>query len=160
MNTVTKIAAAAVLWIGCVATAAAGIEVNIDRSSQKMYVAVDGVTKYVWRVSTGKRGYDTPQGDFRPFRLEQEHFSTEWNNAPMPHSIFFTNQGHAIHGTNKTRQLGRTASHGCVRLAPREAAKLFELVSRAGLGNTTISITDTVSPAVIAGDIVDTRSVY
>jgi len=160
MNTVTKIAAAAALWIGCVASAAAGVEVNVDRSSQKMYVAVDGVTQYVWRVSTGKRGYDTPKGDFRPFRMEQEHFSQEWDNAPMPYAIFFTDRGHAIHATNNTRRLGRTASHGCVRLAPRDAAKLFELVARAGLGNTTITISDTVSPAVIAGDIVDIRSVY
>ena len=160
MNTVTKIAVAAVMWIGCVASAAAGVDVTIDKSSQKMYVAVDGVTQYVWRVSTGKRGYTTPSGDFRPFRLERKHFSREWNNAPMPHSIFFTERGHAIHGTNKTRRLGRVASHGCVRLAPRHAAKLFALVERAGLGNTTISITDRVSARMVASEIVDVRSVY
>jgi lipoprotein-anchoring transpeptidase ErfK/SrfK len=159
MNTLTKIAAAAVLWIGTVASAAAGLDVTIDRSAQKMYVAVNGVTQYVWPVSTGKRGYATPTGDFRPFRMEEEHYSKEWNDAPMPHSIFFTGQGHAIHGTT-ARKLGRVASHGCVRLAPQNAAKLFALVERAGLGNTKIAIADKVSPAVIAGDIVHVRGVY
>jgi hypothetical protein len=120
----------------------AGIDIYIDKSSQRMTVAVDGVRRYTWKVSTGKRGYATPSGTFRPFRMEPDHFSTEWDNAPMPHSIFFTYQGHAIHGSPYTTRLGRAVSHGCVRLAPQNAATLYSLVARNGMGGTRITISD------------------
>lgn len=120
--------------------AKAGVDIHIDKSSQMMVVAVDGVRRYTWKVSTGKTGYVTPGGTYQPFRLERTHRSTEWDNAPMPHSIFFTTRGHAIHGSYSTRYLGRAVSHGCVRLAPRNAATLFRLVSTEGLGNTRITI--------------------
>lgn len=122
--------------------AVAGIDIHIDTSVQRMSVAVNGIHRYTWKVSTGKSGYATPSGTFRPFRMEPDHFSTEWDNAPMPHSIFFTYQGHAIHGSPHTRRLGRAVSHGCVRLAPRDAAMLYSLVGRLGLAQTRIMITD------------------
>jgi hypothetical protein len=46
----------------------------------------------------------------------------------MPYAIFFTDAGHAIHGSHATNHLGTPASHGCVRLAPRHASILFGLV--------------------------------
>ena len=64
--------------------ASAGIVVSIDKSAQRMTVTVDGVKKYYWPVSTGARGYTTPSGTFQPFRMEEEHFSEEWDDAPMP----------------------------------------------------------------------------
>jgi lipoprotein-anchoring transpeptidase ErfK/SrfK len=160
MKTVTKVAAGIVFWIACVTGAAAGGDVKIDKSTQRMSVSVDGVTRYVWSVSTGVDGYNTPSGNFRPFRMEQDHRSDEWDNAPMPFSIFFTEQGHAIHGSYQTRSLGRPASHGCVRLAPQHAAKLYELVVRTGLGNTSVSITGSLPSERFAGDIVEARTVY
>jgi L,D-transpeptidase catalytic domain len=116
------------------------LEVNINKASQKMTVKVDGVTEYVWLVSTGAASYDTPSGQYKPFRLEEDHFSKEWDDAPMPHAIFFTPRGHAIHGSYSIKSLGRKASHGCVRLHPDNAAILFDLVQEAGLGNTKVSI--------------------
>jgi lipoprotein-anchoring transpeptidase ErfK/SrfK len=160
MNTASKIAAVIAIWIGCVTAAAAGVDIRIDQSTQRMVVSVDGATRYVWSVSTGVDGYNTPSGTFRPFRMEQDHHSDEWNDAPMPFSIFFTEQGHAIHGSYQTRALGRPASHGCVRLAPRQAAKLYALVAQAGLGNTSISITGSVSSERLAGAVVNTNGVY
>jgi hypothetical protein len=121
-------------------TAQASIDIYIDKSSQRMTVAVDGVKRYTWKVSTGKLGYATPSGTFRPFRMERDHFSKEWDDAPMPNSIFFTYEGHAIHGSYHTSGLGRAVSHGCVRLAPQNAAKLYSLVTREGMGNTRITI--------------------
>ena len=135
-----KVAAAITFFAALTVTAEAGVDVHIDKTDQRMFVAVDGVTRYVWPVSTGAAGYDTPAGTFTPFRMERKHFSREWDNAPMPYSIFFTTDGHAIHGSNQTRSLGRPASHGCVRLAPRHARKLFELVSETGLQQASISI--------------------
>jgi hypothetical protein len=114
------------------------VEIIISKVSQKMTVKVDGDTEYVWPVSTGAAGYETPSGNYRPFRMEAEHFSKEWDDAPMPHSIFFTDRGHAIHGSYYVRSLGRRASHGCVRLAPENAKILFGLVGEAGMSNTRV----------------------
>ena len=67
------------------------------------------------------------------------HYSREWDNAGMPHSIFFK-RGYAIHGSYETKYLGRPASHGCVRLHPSAAAQLFAVVRQKGAANTTIRI--------------------
>ena len=122
-------------------TATASVLVTVNKATQRMTVLVDGETRYSWPVSTGMKGYATPAGTFRPFRLEEEHYSKEWDDAPMPHSIFFTPAGHAIHGSNATRRLGSPASHGCIRIAPANAAKLFALVSAEGLSNTKVVVT-------------------
>lgn len=114
--------------------------ISINKVSQKMTVELDGRSKYKWPVSTGAAGYETPSGTYSPFRLEKEHFSKEWDDAPMPHSIFFTGQGHAVHGSYHVKSLGRRASHGCVRLHPDNAAKLFALVQETGLSNTTVVV--------------------
>ena len=114
--------------------------ISINKANQKMTVSLDGDTLHRWKVSTGARGYDTPSGNFRPFRLEKDHFSKEWDDAPMPHSIFFTTRGHAVHGSYHTKSLGRRASHGCVRLHPDNAAKLFALVQKTGLSNTRVIV--------------------
>ncbi len=112
--------------------------ISINKVSQKMTVTLDGDTVYRWPVSTGASGYETPSGTFRPFRLEKEHFSKEWDDAPMPYSIFFTMDGHAVHGSYHVKSLGRRASHGCVRLHPDNAAKLFALVQKTGMSNTRV----------------------
>jgi hypothetical protein len=100
----------------------ANLQISINKSTQHMTVTVDGRRLYDWPVSTGGRGYDTPNGSFKPFRMEIDHHSDEWDDAPMPYSIFFTKIGHAIHGTDKQRNLGRPVSHGCVRLSVKNAA--------------------------------------
>ncbi|PZF76429.1 hypothetical protein DK847_13575 [Aestuariivirga litoralis] len=114
--------------------------VTINKVSQKMTVELDGDTLYKWPVSTGAPGYETPSGTYRPFRLEREHFSKEWDDAPMPYSIFFTGRGHAVHGSYHIKSLGRRASHGCVRLHPDNAAKLFALVQKTGTSNTRVVV--------------------
>src|SRR4051812_42306038 len=126
--------------------AAAKILIEIDKSAQRMVVSQDGAQLYVWPVSTGQRGYDTPGGEFTPFRMEKDHYSREWDDAPMPHSIFFTKRGHAIHGTEHTRNIGRPASHGCVRLEPENARLLFEMVKAEGVGNTRVVLTGETAP--------------
>src|SRR5258708_13597502 len=73
--------------------------------------------------------------------MERDHFSKEWDDAPMPFSIFFTQKGHAIHGSLEVKRLGTPASHGCVRLLPANAEKLFALVEQEGVLNTTVVLT-------------------
>ena len=123
------------------APACADVLVQIDKSSQRMSVSVDGVTRYNWPVSTGRDGYGTPSGTFHPQAMMRSYFSRKYYNAPMPHAIFFY-YGFAIHGTNDIAQLGGPASHGCVRLHPANAATLFSLVRHVGPRNTTIEISD------------------
>jgi hypothetical protein len=123
------------------APARAELLITVDKSSQTMSVDVDGSTRYVWPVSTGAPGYDTPSGQFKPFRMEADHFSKEWDDAPMPHSIFFTMKGHAIHGSSHVKAIGTAASHGCVRLEPKNAAVLFELVKQQKMANTRVVLT-------------------
>jgi hypothetical protein len=118
----------------------ANVMIIIDKTAQKMTVTVNGEDRYIWPVSTGRDGYDTPSGDHQPFRMEKDHYSREWDDAPMPNSIFFTKIGHAIHGTFEVRNLGKPASHGCVRLAPQNAATLYALVKDEGVFNTRVRL--------------------
>lgn len=113
---------------------------RIDISEQRMDVYVDGNHRYSWNVSTARRGYRTPTGTFRPQRLHRMWYSRKYDMTPMPHSIFF-HHGYAIHATDALRQLGRPASHGCVRLHPRNAAKLYGLVKSHGMANTRVVVT-------------------
>ncbi|MFZ1952721.1 MAG: L,D-transpeptidase [Pseudolabrys sp.] len=132
--------------------ARADLLIQIDKSIQRMTVTVDGKQLYDWPVSSGGRGYDTPSGSFKPFRMDIDHRSDEWDDAPMPYSIFFTKIGHAIHGTYEQRNLGRAVSHGCVRLSVKNAATLWELVKRQKMANTTVVLGGAIpgagSPAV------------
>ena len=117
------------------------ILINIDKSRQEMTVFVDGIEQYTWPVSTGGRGYATPSGNFTASSMNEVWYSKQWDNAPMPNSIFFTKEGHAIHGSYETKKLGRAVSHGCVRLAPENARILYALVEEQGLGNTKVVLT-------------------
>ena len=119
--------------------ARASIAVRIQLSQQTMSVTVDGADFATWPVSTARRGYRTPVGRFRPYSLQPVHYSSLYDDAPMPYSIFF-HGGYAIHGTTEIRNLGRPVSHGCVRLSPDNARSLFELVQSQGRQNTTIEI--------------------
>jgi len=121
--------------------AVAEVSIVVDKTSQRMTVSVNGQQRYSWPVSTGTADYSTPVGTFTPSRLARLHYSWEWDNAPMPHSIFFTDAGHAIHGSGATNHLGAPASHGCVRLAPGHASILFNLVRVEGSSNTRVEIT-------------------
>lgn len=135
---------AAVLVSGAVlaltGAARADVVITVDKAKQQMTVVADGTLRWTWPVSTGLARYDTPNGRYTTFRMEKDHFSKEWDDAPMPYSIFFTQQGHAIHGSYHSK-LGHPASHGCVRIAPNNAAELFALVKEEGLANTHVVIT-------------------
>jgi lipoprotein-anchoring transpeptidase ErfK/SrfK len=133
------LAAAIFMFVLGLQPARAGVVVQIDKSSQRMAVSIDGAARYSWPVSTGRGGYGTPSGVFRPQSLVRMHYSRKYYNSPMPHSIFFY-YGFAIHGTNDIRRLGGPASHGCVRLHPSHAAALYALVQRNGSRNTRIEI--------------------
>jgi hypothetical protein len=128
--------------------AQANVYITIDKNAQLMTVAVDGVERYQWPVSTGIPSRETPNGTFRAFRMEEDHYSKEFDDAPMPHSIFFTKIGHAIHGTESESRLGTPASHGCVRLSRANASTLYALVEQQGVLNTTVALTGSAQIAL------------
>jgi len=132
---------AASLAAAFIGAAQAEILIMIDKSAQRMTVVSRGEPIYNWPVSTGRTGYATPTGSYTAFRMEADHYSKEWDDAPMPYSIFFTKIGHAIHGSYETKKLGIPASHGCVRLSPANAATLFALVKQNGVTNTKVMLT-------------------
>ena len=121
------------------APAFARVLITVDKSTQQMFVSVDGVPRYRFAVSTGRAGYGTPNGTYHPQRLAASWFSKLYYNSPMPHSIFF-HGGYAIHGSYEINRLGGPASHGCIRLHPANAAALFELVKSEGTGATSIVV--------------------
>ena len=125
--------------LGPLAAAQAAVVVTVDKSAQQLSVTVDGLQRYQWPVSTARWGYRTPNGTYRPQRLERKWFSRKYDWSPMPYSIFFDG-GYAIHGSYEISRLGRPASHGCIRLHPENAALLFALV-KAHLADTTIVVT-------------------
>jgi len=135
------------------APAKADVVITVDKSTQLMTVQVDGATRWQWKVSTGRTGHDTPNGTFHALYLDANHHSKKYDDAPMPHSVFFTDLGHAIHGTFATRRLGMPASHGCVRLDPDNATQLFSLVAKEGTRKTTIIITGNAADAVARAKI-------
>jgi len=129
------------LMLCATGAAQAKVAITVDKNAQAMTVAIDGVERYHWPVSTGLPSYETPNGSFRTFRMEEDHYSKEFDDAPMPHSIFFTKIGHAIHGTDSVNRLGSPASHGCVRLSRANASTLYALVEKEGVLNTTVTLT-------------------
>lgn len=135
--------ASCLVWAG---PAGADVVIAIDKAIQRMSVTVDGKERHLWKVSTGTGG-GPKAGTYSPQRLEKSWFSRKYNMSPMPHAIFF-DEGYAIHGTIYVSRLGQRASHGCVRLHPKDAAALFDIVRTQGRGATTIVVTNGGFPAI------------
>ncbi len=112
---------------------------NINLSNQTLTVSYGGKIQHVMKISSGRRGYRTPTGTYRPQWMTKMHYSKKYDNAPMPHSVFY-HGGYAIHATYATGRLGAPASHGCIRLSPANAKKFYRLVQKYGKANTRISI--------------------
>lgn len=130
--------ATALLTIGS-SSATASVLISVNKNTQQMSVSVDGMPRYEFAVSTGRAGYGTPNGSYRPQWMAKSWFSKEYYNSPMPHSIFF-HRGYAIHGSYEIKRLGGPASHGCIRLHPENAKTLFALVQNDGMPATKIVV--------------------
>ena len=128
-----------VLAAGGNANAANQVVARVDLSEQRMIVSIDGRATFAWKVSTARKGYVTPTGSWKPTRMHKMWYSKKYDNAPMPHSVFFSG-GYAIHATDAVKRLGAPASHGCVRLAPEHASDFYQLVRTFGPQNTQIVI--------------------
>jgi hypothetical protein len=128
------------------------LNIDINLTSQRMTVSENGEEIYTWAISSAAAGYRTPTGTFSPSWMSRMWYSRQYDWSPMPHAIFF-HRGVAIHATYATRLLGRPASHGCVRLAPANAATLYKLVGKHGKSMTRIVVhgTPKYGPAIVRG---------
>lgn len=129
-----RIVALVSLMLGLAAAplaAEARVNIQVDLASQSMHVTAPDGSVHRWAISSGRKGFRTPTGHYASQRLARMHYSRKYDDAPMPHSIFFRG-GYAIHATSSVGMLGRPASHGCIRLAPAHAAQLFAMVKQSG----------------------------
>ncbi len=112
------------------APALAKVGIRVDLGRQSITVVKNNEPPIIWKISSGRPGYETPTGRFIMQRMDADHFSDEYDQAPMPYAIFFS-RGLAIHGSTQPG-LGRPASHGCVRLSVDHARELYGWVEQYG----------------------------
>jgi lipoprotein-anchoring transpeptidase ErfK/SrfK len=115
------------------------IVARIDLSDQRMYVYLNERLTHTFTISSGRGSYRTPTGRWNAYWLSPKHRSRKYNNAPMPWAVFF-HGGYAVHGTTDIRNLGRPASHGCIRLHPDNARTFFKMVQASGKESTLIAV--------------------
>ena len=137
----SAIAGLVILGAGMGGAGAASLVAKVNVGSQTMEVMRQGRVIHTWKVSTARRGYITPRGQWRPIRMHKMWYSRKYDNAPMPYAVFYYG-GYAIHGTNAVSRLGTPASHGCVRLETVNAQKFYTLVREIGPGNTKVIVVD------------------
>jgi len=118
--------------------AKAGVDIRVNLASQTLTATTPDGAVRKWAISSGRNGYKTIRGTYRPYMLKTYHWSRKYGGH-MPHAIFFKG-GFAIHGTTAVNRLGTPASHGCVRLHPAAARELFALVKSHGQRSTRIAI--------------------
>lgn len=137
-HSMVSIAVLAMLTLSAPA-AVASVLARVDISQQRMEVYVNGQKRHVWAVSTGRDGWNTPPGKYYPFALTRHYYSSQWR-MNLPYLISISRDGIAIHGTELSGNLGRRASHGCIRLSISNAARLYALVQEHGMASTEVVV--------------------
>ena len=127
------------------AVSSAMVVIDVNISTQRMNVRTPQGTLGPWKVSTAGESYADAIGTYSidPTRMYTLWKSIKYHGSPMPHAQFYKG-GYAIHGTYATGHLGAAASHGCVRLSPKNAATLYSItkpIAEAyGLGSVIIRV--------------------
>jgi len=116
------------------------VDIRVDISQQLMRVSKDNRVLYTWHVSTGRRGYETPRGTYRPKFIRRRYHDNACNRAFMPYAVFF-DHNLAIYGTHNTRNLGRNVAYSCIKIATDNARILYNLVKSYGKYRVRIRIT-------------------
>jgi hypothetical protein len=112
----------ALMLLLCATHSFADKEMIIDLTEQRIYAIEDGEVVIESRVSTGKKGYDTPAGNFKILEKQVHHISNIYN-LPMPFMMRLTNYGVAIH---QGYVPDYPASHGCIRVPRDYAGEIFD----------------------------------
>ena len=120
------------------------LAIIVSLTRQRAFVYRNGIQIGTSRCSTGMKGHDTPTGVFTILQKAKEHYSSIYDDAPMPFMERLTWDGVALHAG---KVAAYPASHGCVRLPAAFAAKLYE-------------ITQVGTPVIIASDHTQPASVF
>ena len=115
-------------WQPEAATATGAISIVVSVSLQRAYVFRGTTLIGVTTVSTGQPGYDTPTGRYRILEKQVTHHSSLYENAPMPFMQRLTVDGIALHAGVIARS-GAPVSHGCIRLPPAFAQRLYGMTA-------------------------------
>lgn len=112
-------------------------------NERKVYAYQEDRLLVSYRVAIGKKGWETPEGEFEITQMvENPKWENPWNgkiSAPGPNSplgerwIGFWNNGKdyiGFHGTPGEHLIGQAVSHGCVRMRNADVKALFELVDK------------------------------
>lgn len=125
-----------------------GLHINVDLSDRKLYLKQGSSVVQTYSVGVGKEGYETPAGDYSIRRIV---WNPPWNppdaawaedKEPQPPGapdnpmkavkIYFNEPDYYIHGTGTLSSLGGAVSHGCIRMAPEDAAALARYLMEHG----------------------------
>ena len=121
---------------------------QVVKSSQRLYLYVNGSARGSWPVSTGMAGYTTPNFDRHPDGRIYDRYTSakypggDWQGlGNMPYAVFITG-GYALHGTPQGNwsKLGKPASHGCIRMHPDNGYMFNRLVRSYGVRNVWITV--------------------
>jgi lipoprotein-anchoring transpeptidase ErfK/SrfK len=116
------------------------ITVSLSRRKVMAFAGQDRICEFDCVI--GRAGHETAPGLFHIFKKEPMHHSHAYGNTPMPYSMFFSEDGKAIHGTplatlrSYAGVLGfgslipAVGSHGCVGLSNDDAKALYDLTPR------------------------------
>lgn len=114
-------------WDESAAPATGTLVITIDLEARVISAFRDGHEIGTAVALLGTPSHPTPTGTFPVLNKSREYFSRKYNNAPMPHSLWLTNTGIAIHGSPVTNGY---ASHGCIGVPDPFAEKLFAATKR------------------------------
>ena len=109
-----------------------GRAVVVSLSQQALWAYEDGAVVRSTYVSTGKEKFRTPAGFYTVNTKVPEQdmagvIGGESYNVPkVPDVLYFTNRGHAIHGTYWHENFGVPMSHGCINLPMDVADWIYE----------------------------------
>ncbi len=140
LDAVGRLKAGEYLWAPQIAPSGPILFV-INITTQRAVLYRNGVPIGITTVSTARRGYRTPTGVFTVLQKQVRHFSSIYDNAPMPYMQRLTWGGVALHGGQLP---GYPASHGCIRL-PQAFARL--LYGETRLGMTVMIVREDMLPA-------------
>jgi lipoprotein-anchoring transpeptidase ErfK/SrfK len=129
---------------------------EVVKSEQRLYLHIDGKLAAVWKTSTAKAGFVTPDFNRHPDgRIYDSYTSKKYPGGDyngmgnMPYAVFISG-GFAIHGTGRGNwaHLGHPASHGCIRILPDNAYTFNTYVRAVGIHKTWITVSQKrISPA-------------
>jgi lipoprotein-anchoring transpeptidase ErfK/SrfK len=102
--------------------------VHVDLTERVLTAYEGEQLVYSTLVSTGKPGWETPQGLFRVW-MKSKHRTMKGNREPylveeVPFVLYF-HKSIALHGALWHENFGKAVTHGCVNLSPADAQWLF-----------------------------------